>query len=187
LRSHRPWIKQDALRKSEAEDSSSSKYVPPHRRHKEGKGNVICKNANHNFAENTKKHSNKRSLPTCHHCSITGHIRSKCPQLQKLKVQRKLPTRATSGTLPPMSLRAPRHQQQFVLAYQSGKSKKNKSRCYKRKPQKPISYHDYEGFFSLMQGMLRRMDNMGKTCKLPPQVKQVWVRKDETIHSLRGS
>jgi hypothetical protein len=110
LRSHRPWIKQDTLRKSEAEDSSSSKYVPPHRRHIKGKGNVICKNANHNFVENTKKHSNKRSLPTCHHCGITGHIRSKCPQLQKLKVQRKLPTRATSGTLPPTALQAPRHQ-----------------------------------------------------------------------------
>jgi hypothetical protein len=37
LRSHKPWIKQDALRKSEAEDSSSSKYVPPHRRHIKGK------------------------------------------------------------------------------------------------------------------------------------------------------
>jgi hypothetical protein len=63
LKSHMPWIKQDALRKSEVEDSSSAKYVPPHRRHIKGKGNVICKNANHNFAENTKKHSNKRSLP----------------------------------------------------------------------------------------------------------------------------
>jgi hypothetical protein len=81
LKSHRPWIKQDAMRKSEVDDSSSAKYVPPHRRHIKGKGNVICKNANHNFAENTKKHSNKRSLPTCHHCGITGHIRSKCPQL----------------------------------------------------------------------------------------------------------
>jgi hypothetical protein len=33
LKSHKPWIKQDALRKSEVEDSSSSKYVPPHMRH----------------------------------------------------------------------------------------------------------------------------------------------------------
>jgi hypothetical protein len=86
-----------------------------------------------------------------------------------------------------MALQAPRHQQKFVLAYQSGKSKKNKSRRYKRKPQKPISYHDYEGFLSLMQGMLRKMDNIGKTCKPPPWVKQVWVRKDETIHPLKGS
>lgn len=86
LKSNRPWIKLDALWKSEIEDYSSSKYVIPHRRHIKGKGNVICKNANHNSAENVKKHSNKRSLPTCHHCGITGHIRSKCPQLQKLKV-----------------------------------------------------------------------------------------------------
>jgi hypothetical protein len=34
LKSHRLWIKQDALRKSEVEDSSSSKYVPPHRTYK---------------------------------------------------------------------------------------------------------------------------------------------------------
>jgi len=54
LKSHRPWIKQEALRKSEVEDSSSSKYVPPHRRHIKGKGNS---------AENVKKHSNKRSFP----------------------------------------------------------------------------------------------------------------------------
>jgi hypothetical protein len=47
LRSHRPWIKQDALRKSEVEDSSSSKYVSLHRRHIKGNDNIICKNANH--------------------------------------------------------------------------------------------------------------------------------------------
>jgi hypothetical protein len=82
LKSHRPWIKQDAPRKGKVEDSSSFKYVYPHRRHIKGKGNVICKNANHNFVENVKKHSNKQSLPTCHHFGITGHIRPKCLQLQ---------------------------------------------------------------------------------------------------------
>jgi hypothetical protein len=40
---------------------------------------VIYKNANLNSAEIVKKHSNKRSLPTCHHCSITSHIHPKCP------------------------------------------------------------------------------------------------------------
>jgi len=152
------------MRKSKVEDSSSSKYVPPHRRHIKGKGNVICKNANYNSAESIKKHSKKRSLPTCHHCGITGHIQPKCPQLQaqKSKAQRELPTRATSGILPLTPHPAPRHQQQFVPTNQSGKPKKNKSRSYKRKPQKPISYHDYERFLSLMQGMLRRMDNMGQ-------------------------
>jgi len=186
-KSHRPWIKQDALRKSDIENSSSSKYVPPHKKHIKGKGNVICKNANHNSAENIKKHSNKRSMPTCHHSGITGHIRSKCPQLQKLKVQRKLPTRATSGTIPPMALQAPRHQQKFVPANQSGKSKNKKSRLYKRKSQKPNGSHGYEGLLSLIQGMLRSMDNMDMTCKPSPWVKQVWVKKDVTIHPLRGS
>jgi len=186
LKSHWPWIKQDALRKSEIEDSSSSKYVPPHKRHTKGKGNVICKNANHNSAENVKKHSNKRSLPTYRHCGITGHIRSKCPQLQKLKVQRKLPTRATSGNIPPMALQAPWHQQKFVPANHSGKPKKNKSMRYKRKPQKPNGSHGYEGLFSLIQGMIRSMANMDMTRKPSPRVKQVWVKKDETIHPLRG-
>jgi hypothetical protein len=81
LKSHRSWIKQDALRKSKVEDYSSSKYVPPHRRHIKGKGNIVCKNANHISAEKVKQHSNKRSLPTYHHCGITGHIRPKCPPL----------------------------------------------------------------------------------------------------------
>jgi hypothetical protein len=104
-----------------------------------------------------------------------------------LKVQRKLPTRATSGTLPPTALQASRHQQQFVLAYESGKSKKNKPRRYKRKPQKPTSNQGYEGLLSLMQDMLRSMANMDMTHKPSPRVKQVWVKKDETIHPLRGS
>jgi hypothetical protein len=54
LRSHRPRIKQDDLRKSKVEDSSSSKYVPPHRRHIKGNYNIVCKNANHIFAEKVK-------------------------------------------------------------------------------------------------------------------------------------
>jgi hypothetical protein len=163
------------MRKSEIEDSSSSKYVPPHRRHIKGKSNVICKNTNHNSAKKIKKHSNIRSLPTCHHCGITGHIRPKCPQLlaQKLKVQKELPTRATSGTLPPMALQAPQHQRKFVPTNQSGKPKKNKYRRYKRKPQKPNGSHGYGELLSLIQGMLRSMANMDMTCKPSPRVKQV--------------
>jgi ribosome modulation factor len=149
----------------------------------------VCKNANHISAEKVKQHSTERSLPTCYHSGITGHIRPNCPHLyaQKSKVQTELPTRATSGTLPPKTLQAPRHQQKFVPANQSGESKKNKSRRYKRKPQEPTSNHGYERLLSLMQGMLRRMANMGMTRKPSPRVKQVWVKKDETIHPLRGS
>jgi hypothetical protein len=86
-----------------------------------------------------------------------------------------------------MALLAPRYQQKFVRANQSGKPKKNKSRRYKRKPQKPNGSHDYEGLLSLIQGMLRSMANMDMARKPYPRVKQVWVKKDETIHSLRGS
>jgi hypothetical protein len=76
LKSHQPWpwIKQDAPRKGKVENSSSSKYVPPHRRYIKGKENIICENANLKFAETVKKHYNKRSLPTCHHCGITGWL-----------------------------------------------------------------------------------------------------------------
>jgi hypothetical protein len=62
-------------------------------------------------------------------------------------------------------------QQKFVPANQSGKPKKSKSRLFKRKSQKPRSNHGYEGLLSLMQGMLRRMDNMDKTRKSLPRVK----------------
>jgi len=78
-------------------------------------------------------------------------------------------------------------QQKFVPTNQSGKPKRTKSRRYKRKPQKPNGSHGYEGLLSLIQGMLRSMANMDMTRKPSPRVKQVWVRKDETIHPLRGS
>jgi hypothetical protein len=184
LKFHKPWIKQDALRKSEVEDSSSSKYVPPHRRDIKGKGNIVCKNANHISAEKVKEHSNKRSLPTCHHCGINGHIRPKCPQLQaqKKNARRKLPTKTTSGTLPSGGHQVPWHQRQqhrFVP--------KNTSRHYKKKPQKPDSNHAYERLMSLLQGMLRRMDSMSNTRSHLPRVHQGWVRKNEIIHPLMGS
>jgi hypothetical protein len=85
LETRRSWIKQDVPRKGKVEKPSSSKYVPPHRRHIKGKDSVICKNVNPNSAETVKKDSNKRSLATFHHCSITGHIQLKCPQLQAQK------------------------------------------------------------------------------------------------------
>jgi len=81
LKFHRSWIKQDAPRKGKIENSSSPKYVPLHRRHIKGKSNIICENANLKSVETVKNHSNKRSMPTCHHCGITSHIRPKCPHL----------------------------------------------------------------------------------------------------------
>jgi hypothetical protein len=72
LKTHKSWIKQDAPRKGKVEKSSSSKYVPPYRRHIKGNDNIICKNVSLKSAKTIKKHSNKRSMPTCHHCGITG-------------------------------------------------------------------------------------------------------------------
>jgi hypothetical protein len=73
LKSHRPWIKQDVLRKSEIEDSSSDKYVPPHRRDisQRGKDFVICENANLKIVEPLKKPFSKRSQPTYYHCGVS--------------------------------------------------------------------------------------------------------------------
>jgi hypothetical protein len=65
LKSHKRWIKQDAMRKSEVDDSSSSKYFPLHRRHIKGKGNVICKNANYNSTENVKKQRSIQAKEAC--------------------------------------------------------------------------------------------------------------------------
>jgi hypothetical protein len=57
LKSHRPWTKQVAHKKGKIENTSSKKYVPPHRRHlsQECKNFVLCKNANPQIAEHVKK------------------------------------------------------------------------------------------------------------------------------------
>jgi hypothetical protein len=38
-----------------------------------------------------------------------------------------------------------------------------------------------------MQNVLSRLDNLDEAHNPPPKIKKVWVRKDETIHPLRGS
>jgi hypothetical protein len=106
-----------------------------------------------------KKPLTKRSLPICHHCGISGHIRPKCPQCQGKK------RHATLGTKPLARYLALQHQLQqhrFVPANLSGKTKKNKPRHYKEKLQRPEIDQSYEGppiFSSLMQNLLRWMEN----------------------------
>jgi hypothetical protein len=55
------------------EDSSSDKYVPPHRRDisQRGKDFVICENANLKIVEPLKKPFSKRSQPTYYHCGVS--------------------------------------------------------------------------------------------------------------------
>jgi hypothetical protein len=102
-----------------------------------------------------------------------------------LKVKKESPRKATPGTRPPKKHQ--RQQHRFVPANQNGKPRKNKSRHYKKKPQKPERDQSYEGLPMLIRFLLRWMDNQMKAYQQPPQVRQVWVRKDETIHPLRGS
>lgn len=78
-------------------------------------------------------------------------------------------------------------QQQLVPANQNGKPKTNKSRHYKKKPQKPERDQFYKELPISMQSMITWMDNQLKAYQQPPLVRQVWVRKDEAIHPLRGS
>jgi hypothetical protein len=45
----------------------------------------------------------------------------------------------------------------------------------------------YEGLFNMMKNALSRLDKLDKIHNLAPRVKKACVRKDETIHPLRGS
>jgi hypothetical protein len=51
------------------------------RQNDKGKAIVVsCENDNTTLTKS--KHSTVRSLPTCHHCGIVGHIRPNCGQLK---------------------------------------------------------------------------------------------------------
>lgn len=65
--------------------------------------------------------------------------------------------------------------------------KEEQTKALQEKAEKPTSNHGYEALLSLMQDMLRSMANMDMTCKPSQRVKHVWVKKDGTIHPLRGS
>jgi hypothetical protein len=103
LKSQKSWKKLDAPKKGSV-DPSPSKYAIPYRRHisQRDKGFVICENANNKFAEPVKKHSNKRSQPTCHLCGVSGHIRQHCPQIrtQKPRIKKQEPKKGKPGSNP---------------------------------------------------------------------------------------
>jgi hypothetical protein len=58
-----------------------------------------------------KSYINKRSLPTCYHYGIRGHIQPNCPQLhaQKSKVKKEESKKAKSSIRPPKAHQAPWH------------------------------------------------------------------------------
>jgi hypothetical protein len=55
------------------------------------------------------------------------------------------------------------------------------------KPHKPKKNHVCEGLVKIMKSVLVRLSNLDMTYNFASQVNKVWLRKDETIHPLRGS
>jgi hypothetical protein len=111
-------------------------------------------------AEATQKFPTIRRPLICHHCGLSGHIKSQCSLLkaQRSQVKKELPRQATCGTRPLAWHQAPqhqRHQQRFVLANQNGKPKTNKSRHYMKKAQKLEDDQFYRELPIWMQSMIR--------------------------------
>jgi hypothetical protein len=72
---------------------------------------ITCENANIKSVVPVIKHSKSRSLPTCHHCGIIGHIRPHCPQVrsQRPQIKKHDPNKGKTCTRHPMTHHAPRH------------------------------------------------------------------------------
>jgi hypothetical protein len=70
--------------------------------------------------------------------------------------------------------------------YHYGKYGHIKAECFKVKPHKPKKNQTNEGLVNKMKNVLVRLINWDIAHTPASQVKKVWVRKDETIHPLRG-
>jgi hypothetical protein len=58
---------------------------------------------------------------------------------------------------------------------------------FREKPYKPKKIQIYEGLVYMMKNVLVSLDKLDMSYNPTSQVKNVWVRKDETIHPLRGT
>jgi hypothetical protein len=146
LKSHRPWKKQEDSIKGFIEKTSSDKYVPPHRRliSQRGEDFVICENAIRKFAKPFKKHFNKRSQPTCYHCTVSGHIRSHCPQIRHQqprirKTEQKIGKSSSKPSKPHHAFQQQRHyhKRDSPSCHHYSKYGHIKVECFKVKPHKP--------------------------------------------------
>jgi hypothetical protein len=64
--------------------------------------------------------------------------------------------------------------------------------CFNLKPHVHINENSYsmkesEGLVLMMREVLSRLDKFEQSHKSRPKISQVWVRKDDTIHPLRGN
>jgi hypothetical protein len=83
--------------------------------------------------------------------------------------------------------------QRFVLTcHHCGKVGHIQPHCFNLKPHMQknknfVSRKDCEGLVTMMKGVLSRLDQFEKVHKPIPKITKVWVRKNDTIHPLRGS
>jgi hypothetical protein len=196
LKSHRPWNKQVDYKKGKIENTSSDKYVPPHRRHlsQEGKNFVLCKYANLKIAEPIKKHFSKQRQPTCHYYGVTRHIRPHCHQIrhQKPRIKKQESNTGKSRSKPSKPHHASQQKRQYPQRGSSscchnGKNGHTKAKHFREKPYKPKKIQTNEGLVNMMKSVLVRLINLDMAHNPASQVEKVWIRKNETIHPLRGS
>jgi hypothetical protein len=67
-----------------------------------------------------------------------------------------------------------------------GKYGHTKAECFKVKPHKPKKNQIYEGLVNIMKRILIRLNNLDMIYNPPSHLNKEWVRKDETIHPLKG-
>jgi hypothetical protein len=196
LKSHKPWNKQEDSKKGFIEKTSSVKYVPPYRRHisQKGKDFVICENDNIKFVESFKKHLSKISQPTCYHCCVSGHFRPHYPQIRHQQPRIRKTEQKTGKSSSKLSklhhaFRQQRHypQRGSPSCHLCGKYGHTKAECFRMKPHKSKKKQINEGLVNMMKNVLVTLINLDMAHTPASQVEKIWVRKDETIHSLRGS
>jgi hypothetical protein len=107
------------------------------------------------------KHSRARSLPTCHHCDVTGHIRPHYPQIhsQKPRIKKQEPKKDKTGSKSFKPHHTPREKWKYLqwvapLCHHYGKIGHKKANCFKLKPEKPKDNQLYERLISMMKNVL---------------------------------
>jgi hypothetical protein len=49
------------------------------------------------------------------------------------------------------------------------------------------SRDSHDELFNMLRGVITQLNDLDKSCTFVPKMKKVWVKKDDTIHPLRGS
>jgi len=133
-------------------------------------------------------HFSKQSQPTCFHYGVFGHIRPHCPQVWHQlpwirKTEQKTGNSSSKPSKPHHAFLQQRHypQRGSPSCRQCGKYGHTKAECFRTKNQ------TNEWLVNMMKSVLIRLINLDMAHTPASQIENVWVRKDETIHPLRGS